>query len=190
LLDAIPLADAYALRGSAYVCNYFASCPEASATGSPLSCLINRRICLHGRRIAAGVVTNINRPSGNITGVSFLTVASASKRFGLLREMLAAVKVVGLLSNSTDPTAKRQIDDLEAAAHSLDITLHLAFAETEGEIDDALAMLAQRQIVAFTINGSPFFQVRMNQIIGLTARYRMPDMYGGREFAAAGGLMA
>jgi putative ABC transport system substrate-binding protein len=104
--------------------------------------------------------------------------------------MLPAVKVVGLLSNSSDPTAKRQIDELEAAARPLGITLHLAFAKTESEIDDALAMLAQRQIEAFTINGSPFFLIRMNQIIGLTARYRMPDMYGGREYAAAGGLMA
>ena len=139
--------------------------------------------------VATGIVSNINRPGGNITGVSFLTVASSSKRLGLLRDVVPAAKVIGLLVNRTDPGAQTAINELEAATRPLGITLHVVRAANERELDDAFATLAERRIEALIVNTEPFFRTRMNQIVGLAARYAMPDMYPGRDYAVAGGLI-
>ena len=139
--------------------------------------------------VATGIVSNINRPGGNITGVSFLTVASSSKRLGLLRDVVPAAKVIGLLVNWTDPGAQTAINEVEAATGPLGITLHVVRAANERELDDAFATLAERRIEALIVNTEPFFRTRMNQIVGLAARYAMPDMYPGRNYAVAGGLI-
>ena len=139
--------------------------------------------------VATGIVSNINRPGGNITGVSFLTVASSSKRLGLLRDMVPTAKVIGFLVNRTDTGAQTAINELEATTGPLGITLHVVRAANERELDDAFATLAERRIEALIVNTEPFFRDRMNQIVGLAARHAMPDMYPGRDYSVAGGLI-
>jgi putative ABC transport system substrate-binding protein len=139
--------------------------------------------------VAAGLVGSLNRPGKNVTGVTFLTAASASKRLGLLHDVLPKVSVVGLLVNPVDPTTAPVTEELETAARALGITLHVVRANSEAELDAAFATLAQKKVGALITNTEPFFRTRTAQIVALAARYRIPDMYSGRDYVQAGGLM-
>jgi putative ABC transport system substrate-binding protein len=139
--------------------------------------------------VAAGVVDSLNQPGGNITGVSYLSDASSSKRLGLLREVVPASRVIGLLVNPTSPTASTTTNDLEAAARPLGLSLQVVNANSERELNEAFAVLSQRQIEALVLHGDPYFGTRREQIVELAARYALPTMHPGREYAVLGGLM-
>ena len=93
--------------------------------------------------VAAGLVDSLNRPGGNVTGVSFLTYAAAPKRLGLLRDLVPSLNVLGLLIHPNDPVAESVIPELETAAGPFGISLRVVRAATERELDDAFATLAQ-----------------------------------------------
>jgi putative tryptophan/tyrosine transport system substrate-binding protein len=138
--------------------------------------------------VAAGLVSSINRPGGNITGVTFLTEASTLKRLSLLRDLVPA-NVIGLLANrpeATDSVTK----ELETVTRPLGLALHVVYAGSERELDDAFVTLAQRNIGALLVNTGPFFRTRTEQLVGLAARYAIPAIYPGRDYALAGGLMS
>jgi putative ABC transport system substrate-binding protein len=138
--------------------------------------------------VAAGLVSSINRPGGNITGVTFLTEASTLKRLSLLRD-LVPTNVIGLLANrpeATDSVTK----ELETVTRPLGLALHVVYAGSERELDDAFVTLAQRNIGALLVNTGPFFRTRTEQLVGLAARYAIPAIYPGRDYALAGGLMS
>jgi putative ABC transport system substrate-binding protein len=138
--------------------------------------------------LAAGLVSSINRPGGNITGVTFLTEASTLKRLSLLRDLVPA-NVIGLLANrpeATDSVTK----ELETVTRPLGLALHVVYAGSERELDDAFVTLAQRNIGALLVNTGPFFRTRTEQLVGLAARYAIPAIYPGRDYALAGGLMS
>jgi putative ABC transport system substrate-binding protein len=139
--------------------------------------------------VAVGLVDSLNRPGGNITGVSFLTYAAAPKRLGLLRDLIPALKVLGLLVHTKDPVAESAVAELTAAVRPFDIMLQVARAASERELDDAFAALAQRKVDALIVNTDPFFRTRMTQVVALAAHHAIPDMYSGRDYAAAGGLV-
>jgi putative ABC transport system substrate-binding protein len=138
--------------------------------------------------VAAGLVANLNRPGGNITGVTFLTEASTSKRLGLLRDLVPAANIIGLLANPAEAT-ETVTKELETITRSLGLTLHVVHASSERELDDAFATLAQRKVGALLVNTGPFFRTRTEQLVGLAARYAIPAIYPGRDYAVAGGLM-
>jgi putative tryptophan/tyrosine transport system substrate-binding protein len=138
--------------------------------------------------VAAGLVSSINRPGGNITGVTFLTEASTLKRLSVLRD-LVPTNVIGLLANrpeATDSVTK----ELETVTRPLGLALHVVYAGSERELDDAFVTLAQRNIGALLVNTGPFFRTRTEQLVGLAARYAIPAIYPGRDYALAGGLMS
>jgi putative ABC transport system substrate-binding protein len=138
--------------------------------------------------VAAGLVSSLNRPGGNITGVTFLTEASTLKRLSLLRDLVPSANVIGLLVNraeATDAVTK----ELETVTRSLRLTLHVVYASSERELDDAFTTLAQRNVTALLVNTGPFFRTRTEQLVGLAARYAIPAIYPGRDYAVAGGLM-
>jgi putative tryptophan/tyrosine transport system substrate-binding protein len=138
--------------------------------------------------VAAGLVSSINRPGGNITGVTFLTEASTLKRLSLLRDLVPA-NVIGLLANrpeATDSVTK----ELETVTRPLGLALHVVYAGSERELDDAFVTLAQRNIGALLVNTGPFFRTRTEQLVGLAARYAIPAIYPDRDYALAGGLMS
>ncbi len=139
--------------------------------------------------VAVGLVDSLNRPGGNVTGVSFLTYAAAPKRLGLLRDLIPTLNVLGLLVHSKDPVAESAITELAAAVRPFGITLHIVRAASEYELNDAFAALAQRKVDALIVNTDPFFRILMNQVVALAARHRIPDMYSGRDYAVAGGLV-
>jgi len=140
--------------------------------------------------VQAGVISSLNRPGGNITGVALLSAEVAAKRLDLLHELVPAAAVVALLVNPTNPAAtEAETRSLRYAAHSLALQMHVLGASTASEIDAAFGTLVELRAGALVVSGDPYFTTRRDQIVALAARYRMPAIYAWREFAAVGSLM-
>ena len=143
-----------------------------------------------GDPVHLGLVTSLNRPGGNITGVAALLSELVAKELGLLRELVPKAGTIAVLVDPTDPSAASQISETQQAAHALGQQLLLLRASTDEEIDAAFAMLIQKQAAALLVNASPFFVTRAEHLIGLSARHTLPTIYFRREMADAGGLMS
>jgi putative tryptophan/tyrosine transport system substrate-binding protein len=139
--------------------------------------------------VASGLVASLNRPGGNLTGVSYLTSALGAKRLGLMHEMVPRVTDFAVLAHPTYPTSAPFISDVEAAARSLGFRIEVFNASTESEIDTAFAGVSARGLGALLIAGNTLFTSRREQISILAARYALPTMYTVGEFANAGGLI-
>jgi putative ABC transport system substrate-binding protein len=140
--------------------------------------------------VQLGLVASLNRPGGNLTGVTNLGVEVVSKRIELVHELIPAAAMVGLLINPTSPVAETQMTNVQAAARTLGLKLHAQYASSEREIDDAFATLVQRGAGALVIGSDPFFTSRTEQLAALALRHAVPAIYQYREFVAAGGLMS
>ena len=143
-----------------------------------------------GDPIKLGLVASLNRPGGNVTGVSNLITELGSKRLGLLRELVPSITLIGTLINPNFPDAERESRDVEAAARALGLQHIVLKAGSEREIDTAFATMAQQSSGALDVNVDPFFTARRNQIVALAARHAIPAIYPVRDFAVAGGLMS
>jgi putative ABC transport system substrate-binding protein len=141
-----------------------------------------------GDPVARGHVASLNRPGGNITGVTTLGAEVGPKRLELMHELVPQATVIGLLFNPTNPGASP--NDLQAAARMLGLQLHVLHASTEHELDTAFATLAQLRAGGLVIGLDQFFNSRIEQIAALALRHAVPTIYQYREFAAAGGLMS
>jgi putative tryptophan/tyrosine transport system substrate-binding protein len=140
--------------------------------------------------VRVGLVASLNRPGGNVTGVSTLNVEIGPKRFELLHELVPATTTIALLVNPTNPNAETLSRDLQAAARTLGLQLHILHASTNSEIDEAFGSLAKLQAGGLVIGPDPFFNTRKDQLSALTLRRAVPTIYNNREFVAAGGLMS
>jgi putative ABC transport system substrate-binding protein len=140
--------------------------------------------------IKLGLVASLNRPGGNVTGVSSLLVELGSKQLGLLRELVPGTTAVAALMNPNFPGTEKQLSDLEAAARVLGLQLIVLRASTDREIDAAFATIAQRGGGALFVGVDPFLYERRDHIVALAARHAIPAIYSFREFAVAGGLMS
>jgi putative ABC transport system substrate-binding protein len=141
--------------------------------------------------VAAGLVTSLARPGGNVTGVTNINTELASKRLELLRELVPKATIAALLVNPTSPEITKAVSsDLESTARTLGLELHIVQASTDSDFDTVFATLAQRRVGALVIAPDAFF-ISRGQVLGaLTARHGMPAITQFREFAAAGGLMS
>jgi putative ABC transport system substrate-binding protein len=141
--------------------------------------------------VKSGLVTSINRPGGNLTGVNFLLNMIPAKQFEVLHETVPKANVIGFLINPSGPEARdTAINDVQAAAQTLGHELFVAKASSERDIDAAFAQLAQRRVGAILVGNDVFFYSRREQIVALAARHTIPAIYNVREFAQAGGLMS
>jgi putative ABC transport system substrate-binding protein len=140
--------------------------------------------------IKFGLVASLNRPGGNITGVSFFTAELEGKRLGLLHELVPRAAAIAALVNPTNANAADQSRELKDAARTLGLELHILNAVSEGEIDKSFATLAQTRAGALLVASDPFFFGRRQQLIALAARHAVPAIYEWRAFAEAGGLMS
>ena len=141
--------------------------------------------------VRLGLVASLNRPGGNITGVTFFTTELVAKRVELLHELLLTATSIALLINPTSPAIiDPQSRDLQTAAGKLGLQLHVLHASTEREIETAFATLVQAQASGLVIDLDVFFTTRSEQLAALALRYAVPMIYQYREFAAAGGLMS
>jgi putative tryptophan/tyrosine transport system substrate-binding protein len=135
-------------------------------------------------------VASLNRPGGNVTGVNNLTSTLETKRFGLLRELVPQAATIGILLNPTWPLAVSQLRDMQEAAHSVGVQIHILRASSDREIDTAFETASQQRIAALVVAGDAFLNTRRDRVTALATRHAMPAMYSFRDYAVAGGLMS
>jgi len=140
--------------------------------------------------VAAGFVASLNRPGGNLTGVSTLSVETEPKRLELMHELVPTATVMVLIINPTNPNAEAQSRDMQAAARTLGLQLHVLHASIERDFDTAFATLVQLRAGALVIGVDAFFINRSEQLAALALRHAVPAIFAYREFVAAGGLMS
>jgi putative tryptophan/tyrosine transport system substrate-binding protein len=140
--------------------------------------------------IGSGLVSSINRPTGNVTGIAFMFTRLGAKSLELLRELVPNATVIAALANPINPNAEPQVRDLQAAARTLGVELVTVGASNEAEIDSVFPTLAQRKIGALIITADGFFIGRQDQFVTLADRHAIPTIYPTRHYAEAGGLMS
>ena len=140
--------------------------------------------------VAAGLVASLNRPGGNLTGVTFIGAMLRAKNLELLHELVPAAAVVGVLVNPNNPNTETQLRDLQEAASKLGKKIYVLNAGTEGDIDTAFATLVQQHVGALIVGTDPVFTGRRDQLVALAARHKVLTVYFSRDFVAAGGLMS
>ena len=139
--------------------------------------------------VELGLVASLNRPGGNLTGVTNLNVEVGPKRVELLRELLPSATLVAVLVNPTNPTIGEPfVRDLEAAARTLGLKLHVLHASTERDFDAVFATLVQLRADALVISPDQFLTSRIEQLARLTLLHGIPAISQLRQFTAAGGL--
>ena len=143
-----------------------------------------------GDPVARGLVASLNRPQGNLTGVSQLNVELGPKRLGLLHEMMPTVTSITLMANPTSPDAEIQSRDAQTAAHTLGLRLRVLHASTDRELDAVFVNSAEPRDGGLVIGPDSFFTSRIERLAALTLRHAVPALYEFRQFAAAGGLMS
>jgi putative ABC transport system substrate-binding protein len=141
--------------------------------------------------VEAGLVASLNRPGGNLTGVTALSVELGPKQLELLHEVVPTAKLIALLVNPTSPIlAETQSRDLSVPARSLGLQIYVLHATTERDFESVFATLLQLRAGGLLIGGEALFTTGSKQLAALALRHAMPAIYQFREFAAAGGLMS
>jgi putative tryptophan/tyrosine transport system substrate-binding protein len=143
-----------------------------------------------GDPVELGLVSSLNRPGGNLTGVTFLAPLMESKRLGLLHEMAPQTGVIGVLLDPEGPIADTQAKEIPEAARALGLRLAVQHASAERDLDSAFAAFAQVRAGALLVTATPFFDIQREKIIARAARHMLPAIYGRRESVEAGGLMS
>ena len=149
-------------------------------------------IVFHGSvdPVEAGLVTSLNRPGGNVTGVVTLNMDTGQKRLELMHELLPAATTMGLLINPANVVAEDQSKNLQTAANALGIQLHIANASTDHDLDAAFVALSREQVRGLIIGTDGFLVSQSEQLAALTLRHAIPTIFQYRTFAMAGGLMS
>jgi len=168
-----------------------------AATGSAPSALAAKAatatipiVFVAGDPLRLGLVTSLNRPAGNVTGVSPLGFELEGKKLEILSETLPSASVIGILTNPSNPNTQRGLQDIQKAAHTLGREILVVTASTKQEIDFVFATLVQQHVGALLVSSDVFFSSQREQLVVLAARYSIPALYDGSSGAAAlGGLM-
>jgi putative tryptophan/tyrosine transport system substrate-binding protein len=143
-----------------------------------------------GDPVELGLVPNINRPGGNITGVTFFAKQLLQKQVGILHDLVPKASVLGLLINPNNWRHQADAGEVQAAARTLGLDVHVANAGSEGDLDAAFVGLVQRHVRALVIAGDAFFFRVSAKLVALVEQHSVPAIFGSREFADAGGLMS
>jgi putative ABC transport system substrate-binding protein len=140
--------------------------------------------------VKSSLVASLNKPGGNVTGISVFTGLLGAKQLDLLLELVPKAKSVGLLVNPSNPLSQAYIEDVKAAAMNSGHKIHVVNASSEPELESAFGMLVEGATEALIVGADPFFLSRRKLLVALAARHSVPTMYEAREFAAAGGLIS
>jgi putative ABC transport system substrate-binding protein len=140
--------------------------------------------------VRTGLVASLNRPGGNVTGVSLLASALDAKKLGLLRELAPKASTIGVLINPDYPSANSQREEAQQAAARLSLRPLMLAARADGEIDLAFASAAKQGADALLVATDPFLLSRRERLVALAARYAVPAIYAQREVVTAGGLIS
>jgi putative ABC transport system substrate-binding protein len=164
--------------------------PPAARVAKTVTRIIPVVFAYGGDPVADGLVDSINRPGGNVTGVTFFAATLTAKKFDLLREIVPQAIDIGLLVNPTGALAKMEIKEMSEATQKLGQHLHIANVSNEDEINTAMAAMSQQNVGALVIGTNPIFGIYRDQLVALMARYKIPAIHNGREYCEAGGLMS
>jgi putative tryptophan/tyrosine transport system substrate-binding protein len=137
-----------------------------------------------------GLIASLNRPGGNVTGMSMLTSGVAAKSVELLKELVPSATVFGYLVNPLNPTAEIYASEATVAANNLKIAVQVLKASSERDLEDAFAALATLKATGIVVPGEPFFDSQRDTLTSLAAQYKVPAIYAFREYVSAGGLMS
>jgi putative ABC transport system substrate-binding protein len=140
--------------------------------------------------VQLGLVASLNRPGGNLTGISSLNVEVGPKRLELLHELVPTASVVAILVNPTNPNAETLTRTTQAAARNLGLQLNVLNASAERDFDAAFADVLKMRASALVIGTDTFFTNQSKQLAALSLRHAVPTIYQFHEFTAAGGLMS
>jgi len=143
-----------------------------------------------GDPVALGLVASLNRPGGNLTGVTFLANNLGSKRLGILRELVPAARVIAVLFDPNFPEAVDELRAVEEAGRNIGQKIMSVKAANEQEFDIAFKSVVQAGAGALVVVGSPLFTSKAQSLIALSARHAVPTIYDLREYVTAGGLMS
>ena len=135
--------------------------------------------------VRLGLVASLNRPGGNLTGVTLLVSELGGKLLGLLREIVPTGTLIAVLLNPDNPNAEYELNYIQQAARNIKQEIHILHARNGREIDAAFATMIQLGTGALLVGSDPFFNSRRDQLVALAARHRIPAIYEEREYAAA-----
>jgi ABC-type uncharacterized transport system substrate-binding protein len=138
--------------------------------------------------VKSGLVASLNRPAGNLTGITMFVSALMVKRMEFLSEVIPKAATIALLVNHTNPSADIDIGDAQTAGRALERQIEVLSASTASEIDTVFASMPQRRIGALVTGNDVLFTTRHAQIVTLASRYAIPAIYPWREFVTSGGL--
>jgi putative ABC transport system substrate-binding protein len=140
--------------------------------------------------VVDGLVASLNRPGGNVTGVSFLAGLLGPKRLEMLRQLVPTAATIAILVGTDTLEARIERRDVELAAQALGQQLIVAPVTSEGELDGAFTSIVERGAKALLVGSGPLLTSNRERIVALAARHALPAIYGLREFVVAGGLMS
>jgi putative ABC transport system substrate-binding protein len=186
--DRLPaiIADAVARRVAVIlaVSDSYALAAKAATTAIPI-------VYVGGNDpVRIGLVSSLNSPGGNVTGVTVLNVEIAAKRLQLLNELIPTASTIAALLDPATPNFEIDSDNLVAAAKVLGVQVHVLRAGTPAEVGLALEAIAQRRLGPVVVGPSPFFNTQGKQLAALMVRHELPAIFQTREFVADGGLMS
>ena len=145
---------------------------------------------IDGDPVSIGLVDSINKPGGNVTGMSLMSSALEAKRLGLLRELVPKGTKIAILVNPDYPDIDFQLGSVETAASNIGQNIYVLNARTERDIGTAFMTIGQQQVGALLVAADPLFNRLRNQIVALAAQYKVPAIYESREFVVAGGVIS
>jgi ABC-type uncharacterized transport system substrate-binding protein len=145
---------------------------------------------IEGDPVSIGLVDSINRPGGNVTGMSLMSSTLEAKRLELLRELVPKATKIAILVNPDYPDTDFQVGSVETAASNIGQKIYVLNARTERELSTAFMTIAEQQAGALLVVADPFFDRSRDQIVALAARFKVPAIYESREFVVAGGLIS
>jgi putative ABC transport system substrate-binding protein len=140
--------------------------------------------------IQSGLVARLNRPEGNLTGISFFSPQMESKRLGLLHELVPKADLIAVLLNPSNPFFENQLKDVNEAARTIGLKLHIETASNEHDITAAFNVFAQQHAGAVLVGADPYYNSRRALVIDPAVQLRLPAIYEFREFAEGGGVMS
>ena len=140
--------------------------------------------------VSEGLVNNLARPTGNITGITVPTTSLNAKRLEILNQLVPRGDAIAVLANPGMSWTDARAKDMQAAARAMGRKIHVVNASREREIDSALESVVALRVGALLVSADPLFNSRLDQLVDLTRRYRLPAIFEWREFATAGGLMS
>ena len=140
--------------------------------------------------VETSLVASLNRPGGNVTGATFLSIELGAKRLELLHDLVPKIASIALLVNPNNPNAAVQTKEIQAATTALGLQLTLLSAGSQSDFDNAFATLVGQRSDALVVSADPFFFSHRDQLVALAMRHSVPAIYYAREFAVAGGLIS